>query len=189
MENRVSALEGRFDAMEATFEEIRAKMRGMARNVNRDRKIRPKPKIVPLSGKYVSRFFPSTAFSPLSGLFTPQGANVGFRVSLSDKLPLSVKKGEELLRVGIKAMLSGSDPTVVWVSRGASTRTFTKVIKPADLAFSIGHKGISRLLVESLLTSHLILLIVVKGKDGRKETSGLEVMQTVSETNYNTCAP
>ncbi|XP_022640715.1 uncharacterized protein LOC111242322 [Vigna radiata var. radiata] len=37
----------------------------------------------------------------------------------------TVKKGEEVLRPGIKAVLSGSDPAVVWVSTGASTRAVT----------------------------------------------------------------
>ncbi|WVY97270.1 hypothetical protein V8G54_029421, partial [Vigna mungo] len=71
----------------------------------------------------------------------------------------TVKKGE-VLRPGIKTVLSGSDPAVVWESMGASTRAvtspfseITEVIKHADLASSIGHKGISRLLAESLLIS------------------------------------
>ncbi|KAG2405435.1 uncharacterized protein HKW66_Vig0046900 [Vigna angularis] len=37
MENKVSALEGRFNSMEVTLEEIRAEMRAMARNANRNR--------------------------------------------------------------------------------------------------------------------------------------------------------
>ncbi|WVZ15121.1 hypothetical protein V8G54_012687 [Vigna mungo] len=37
MKNRVSALEGRFDSMEETLEEILVELRGMARNANRDR--------------------------------------------------------------------------------------------------------------------------------------------------------
>ncbi|WVY90949.1 hypothetical protein V8G54_036463 [Vigna mungo] len=46
--------------------------------------------------------------------------------------------------------------------------------------------GCYKFLAESLLTSHLILLTVVKGKDGRKETSRLEVVQTVLEVNFKT---
>ncbi|KAG5015007.1 hypothetical protein JHK82_020698 [Glycine max] len=52
---------------------------------------------------------------------------------------------------------------------------------PADLASSKGHKGISGFLAESLLTSHLESLTMDENKDGRKETSGMKVVQTVSE--------
>lgn len=53
---------------------------------------------------------------------------------------------------------------------------------PADLASSNGHKGISGFLAESLLTSHLESLTVDDvNKDGGKETSGMKVVQTISE--------
>ncbi|KAK7363135.1 hypothetical protein VNO77_05265 [Canavalia gladiata] len=52
---------------------------------------------------------------------------------------------------------------------------------PADLASSNGHKGISGFLAESLLTSHLDSLTMDENEDGRKETSGMKVVQTVSE--------
>ncbi|KOM51399.1 hypothetical protein LR48_Vigan09g005800 [Vigna angularis] len=51
----------------------------------------------------------------------------------------------------------------------------------SELASSNGHKGISRFLAESLLTSHLVLLTMVEGKDGKKETLGMEAVQTVLE--------
>ena len=51
----------------------------------------------------------------------------------------------------------------------------------ADLASSKGHKGISGFLAESLLTGHLESLTMDENKDGRKETSGMKVVQTVSE--------
>jgi len=52
---------------------------------------------------------------------------------------------------------------------------------PADLASSNGHKGLSGFLAESLLTSQLELLTMEENKDGRKETSGMKAVQTVSE--------
>ncbi|CAJ1936057.1 unnamed protein product [Sphenostylis stenocarpa] len=52
---------------------------------------------------------------------------------------------------------------------------------PADLASSNGHKGISGFLAESLLTSHLESLTMDENKNGRKETSGIKVVQTASE--------
>ena len=52
----------------------------------------------------------------------------------------------------------------------------------ADLASSDGHKGISGFLGESLLTSHLAKLTMDDpNEDGRKETSGVKAVQTVSE--------
>ncbi|KOM35787.1 hypothetical protein LR48_Vigan02g193700 [Vigna angularis] len=71
----------------------------------------------------------------------------------------TVKKGEELLRSGVKTVVSGSDPAVVWVSMGASTRAVTDPFPE--------------------ITEEKI----------QKETSGMEAVQTVSEANYNTCAP
>ncbi|XP_022643303.1 uncharacterized protein LOC111242777 [Vigna radiata var. radiata] len=60
----------------------------------------------------------------------------------------TIKKGEELCSYGVKTLVSRSDPAVVWVSMGASTRAVTdpypettEVITPADLASSNSHKG------------------------------------------------
>jgi len=76
----------------------------------------------------------------------------------------------------------------VLVSMGAATAAVTDPCPefpegrtPADLASSNGHKGISGFLAESLLTSHLELLTMEESKDGRKETSGMKAVQTVSE--------
>ncbi|KOM49503.1 hypothetical protein LR48_Vigan08g033000 [Vigna angularis] len=49
------------------------------------------------------------------------------------------------------------------------------------LASINGHKGISGFLAELFFTSHLELLTMEESKDGRKETSVMEAMQTVSE--------
>ncbi|WVZ22573.1 hypothetical protein V8G54_001117 [Vigna mungo] len=98
------------------------------------------------------------------------------------------KEGEELLRHGVKTVVSRSNRVEVRVSTGASTIAVTDpypeipdVIILADLASSNCHKGISNFHADSLLTSHLELLIVEEGKDGRKETSGMEAGQTVLE--------
>ncbi|WVZ21995.1 hypothetical protein V8G54_000539 [Vigna mungo] len=114
-----------------------------------------------------------------------------------ERYPQSSKpyeEGEKLLRSGVKIVVLGSDPVEVLVSMGASTIAVTypypeipDVRTPADLASSNGHKGISSFLAESLSTSHLELLTMEEGKDGRKETLGREAMQTVSE-QIDTCA-
>ncbi|XP_027920404.1 calmodulin-binding transcription activator 2-like [Vigna unguiculata] len=87
------------------------------------------------------------------------------------------------------AAYCGRERTVaVLVSMGAATAAVTDPCPefpegrtPADLASSNGHKGISGFLAESLLTSHLELLTMEESKDGRKETSGMKAVQTVSE--------
>ncbi|WVZ22306.1 hypothetical protein V8G54_000850 [Vigna mungo] len=108
-----------------------------------------------------------------------------------ERYPQSTKpyeEGEKLLRPGAKTMVSWSNPIEVLVSMGVSTIAvidpypeISDVIKPTDLASGNGHKGISNYLAKSLSTSHLELLTMEEGKDGRKETSGMEVVQTVSE--------
>ncbi|ESW31102.1 hypothetical protein PHAVU_002G209300 [Phaseolus vulgaris] len=87
------------------------------------------------------------------------------------------------------AAYCGRERTVaVLVSMGADTKAVTDPCSearegrsPADLASSNGHKGLSGFLAESLLTSQLELLTMEENKDGRKETSGMKAVQTVSE--------
>ncbi|TKY59498.1 Calmodulin-binding transcription activator 2 [Spatholobus suberectus] len=87
------------------------------------------------------------------------------------------------------AAFCGRERTVaVLVSMGAAAGALTDPCPefpsgrtPADLASSNGHKGISGFLAESLLTSHLESLTMDENKDGRKETSGMKAVQTVSE--------
>ncbi|KOM45965.1 hypothetical protein LR48_Vigan06g127100 [Vigna angularis] len=96
------------------------------------------------------------------------------------------KEGAELLRPGVKIVGSGSNPVEALVSRGASTIAVTNpypefpdIITPVDLASINGYKGISGFLAELFLTSHLELLTMEESKDGRKETSVMEAVQTV----------
>ncbi|KAK7400320.1 hypothetical protein VNO78_11526 [Psophocarpus tetragonolobus] len=87
------------------------------------------------------------------------------------------------------AAFCGRERTVaVLVSMGAFAGALTDPCPefpsgktPADLASSKGDKGLSGFLAESLLTSHLESLTMDDNKDGRNETSGIKVVQTVSE--------
>ncbi|WVY94107.1 hypothetical protein V8G54_033195 [Vigna mungo] len=74
------------------------------------------------------------------------------------------------------------------MSMGASTiavidpyPNFIDVITLVDLASSSGHKGIFDFLAVTLLTSHFELLTMKESKDGRKETSVMEAVQTISD--------